>query len=95
MPSCGAPGCTNRSTDGKNLTFHRLPSQKKRNSLRLEWIQNIKRQNVPKELFICSVHFEESCFKRDLKSELVAEAKPRHELLDDAVPTIFNHKSFP
>ncbi|XP_066916412.1 uncharacterized protein [Clytia hemisphaerica] len=110
MTNCGAPGCTNRSTNlttedpdkdkGKQgesenkISFHRLPTEK-RKSMRAEWLKNIKRQIVPKSLYICSEHFEKSCFKRDLRAELVPGAKPRRELHDDAVPTIFEHKTLP
>ena len=110
MTNCGAPGCRNRSTDSTNkgsdkdkekqresdnkISFHKLPTEK-RPSIRAEWLKNIKRQFVPKSLYICSEHFEKSCFKRDLRAELVPGAKPRCELHDDAVPTIFEHKTLP
>ena len=70
MPSCGAPNCTNRSTENKGLSFHRLPSNN-RGELREKWPRNIKRQAVPESFYVCSEHFENSCFKRDLKSELL------------------------
>ena len=66
MPNCGAPGCENRSTKNPNLSFHRLPSNT-RNGLREKWLLKIKRKVIPKELFICSDHFEAECFQRDLK----------------------------
>ena len=94
MPSCGAPGCTNRSKNDPSLSFHRLPSEKQRNKLSLDWLQNIKREIVPNYMYICSEHFEKSCFKRDLKAELLG-GKPSNNLQDDAVPTIFNHKPLP
>ena len=94
MPSCGAPGCTNRSKNDPSLSFHRLPSEKQRNKLRLDWLRNIKREIVPKCMYICSEHFEKSCFKRDLRAELLG-GKPNNDLQDDAVPTIFNHKTLP
>ena len=34
----------------------------------------------------------EDCFKRDLKAELMPNAKARHRLKPDAVPTIFSYK---
>ena len=39
---------------------------------------------------ICSEHFKPHCFKRDLRAELMG-TKPRNELKDDAVPTLFQH----
>ena len=95
MPSCGAPGCTNRSKNDPSLSFHRLPSEKQRNKLRLDWLRSIKREIVSNYMYICSEHFKKSCFKRDLKAELLG-GKPSNNLQDDAVPTevptIFNHK---
>ena len=77
------------------MSFHCLPSEKQRNKLRLDWLRNIKREIVPNYMYICSEHFEKSCFKRDLKAELLG-GKPSNNLQDDAVPTevptIFNHK---
>ena len=53
-------------------------------------LQNIKRNNADdlKDLLICSAHLEAGCFKRDLKAQLIG-MKPRVELKDDAVPTLF------
>ena len=66
MPSCGAPGCKNRSNIETNKSFHRLPCQSK-SKLRDAWLSKIKRKIVPKEMYICSDHFEDECFERDLK----------------------------
>ena len=66
MPNCGAPGCTNRSSVHPEKSFHKLPAVS-RPKIRDSWIVNIKRQFIPKELYICSDHFEEDCFIRDLK----------------------------
>ena len=82
MTNCGAPNCTNRSNDkNKSLSFHRIPQKA---DLRKKWLQNLKRQNMPDNIFICSEHFESSCFKRDFRAELM-NTKPRHDLEDDAV----------
>ena len=67
MPSCGAPGCVNRSNEHTDKSFHRLPNATSRKELREVWLLKIKRQIIPKELFICSDHFEQGCFERDLK----------------------------
>ena len=88
MTNCGAPGCTNRSTENKNISFHRLPS--KNEELKKKWLHNLKRKHFPANVFVCSDHFEPRCFKRDLRAELMG-TKPRHELEEDAVPTLFQH----
>lgn len=66
MPSCGAPDCTNRSSKDLDRSFHRLPSAN-HGERRKAWLAKIKRQILPKELYICSDHFETDCFERDLK----------------------------
>ena len=68
--SCAGFGCTYRWKAGSDVTFHRIP---KESQLRQKWLQNIKREGkLPKDenFFICSSHFEESCFQRDLKVNL-------------------------
>ena len=87
MTNCSAPGCTNRSEDNKNISFHRLPS--KSEEVKKKWLHNLKRKNIPETVFICSEHFEPHCFKRDLRAELMG--KPKNELEDDAAPTLFQH----
>ena len=70
MPSCSAFGCTNRSKKDKNISFHRVPSEKRNQELRMKWLQSIKRTGkLPSDagFFICDSHFDESCFERDLK----------------------------
>ena len=78
MVNCGAPNCTNRSKkrtkdvgDGRVLTFHKLPSESKHKLLRDTWLVKIKREYIPKEMFICSDHFEADCYERDLKVMLL------------------------
>jgi len=66
MPSCGAPGCVNRSANNPDKSFHHLPPLTKRD-LREKWLAKIKRKNIPKDICICSDHFEKECFQRDLK----------------------------
>ena len=70
MVNCSAIGCTNRSADHPELSFHQIPSEKKNKSLRKQWLHNIRRAgDLPKDtsFFICSAHFEPHCFKRDLQ----------------------------
>ena len=71
MPSCGAPNCRERNEVDSKRSFHILPPENpqdpKRKGLREKWLAQIKRQNIPKYLYICSDHFERSCFEKDLK----------------------------
>ena len=67
MGFCVAVNCGNNSfKKNKNtaVSFFRLP---KNEQMKKKWLNNIKRENLPKEVRICHLHFEESCFKRDLE----------------------------
>ena len=69
MVSCSAFGCTSRSEECPTKSFHRIPPVKKL-ALRRQWLQKIRRAGeFPKDysFIICSGHFEESSFKRDLQ----------------------------
>ena len=68
--SCAAFRCTNRCKNGSDVTFHKIP---KESQLWQKLLQNIiKERKLPKDenFFICTSHFEESCFQRDLKVNL-------------------------
>lgn len=68
MPNCAAFGCTSRSSNDAELSFHRVPSANKNNDCRKKWLSNIRRAgNLPKDSVICSKHFEPTCFQRDLR----------------------------
>jgi hypothetical protein len=74
MVNCSAIDCTNRSEWFSNgeVGFHKIP-HKKDKELKLKWLHNIRREGkLPKDasFCICSAHFEESCFERDLKVKL-------------------------
>ena len=87
--SCAAFGCTNKWKADSDITFHRIPKDV---NLRKKWIQNIKREGkLPKDenFLICSIHFEENCFQRDLQAELMG-TKRKRLLTADAVPTLFS-----
>ena len=69
MVSCSAIGCTNRSTDNPNIPFYQIPTEKKK-PLRKQWLHNVCcAGQVPKDksFYICSKHFKEDCFQRDLQ----------------------------
>ena len=69
--SCAAVGYTNRWKSESPVYFYRIP---KDSNLKTKWLNNIKREvKLPKDenFFICSTHFEEKYFKRDLEVSLV------------------------
>ena len=80
--SCVAIDCTNKVKAGSGISFHRFPLKKP--ELLQKWIQAVKRKDwVPnKYSYICSEHFEPSCF-------VVRPGKTGHHLNDNSVPTIF------
>ena len=68
--SCAAYGCTNKWKKDSEIAYHKLPTDR---ALREKWLINIKREGkLPKDenFFICSDHFEETCFQRDLQVTL-------------------------
>ena len=70
MTYCCAVDCKSNSFTKdrkKGLRFFGLPKGKHKETLRKKWIHNIKRQNLPKDPYVCELHFEKSCFKRDLE----------------------------
>ncbi|XP_063809853.1 THAP domain-containing protein 2-like isoform X1 [Pseudophryne corroboree] len=80
MPTtCAAFGCTNNSKRDNWVTFHRFPSNPER---RKQWLNLMNRENFCPGLhtFLCSRHFEESCFDRTGQTV---------RLRVNAVPTIF------
>ena len=91
MPHCCAWGCNNQSKLNKVVTYHFLPKDKHTASL---WIRNINRTTLPKDVYLCSDHFEESCFDphHDMKQRLLPEgsqSRIKRMLKKDAVPTKF------
>ena len=68
MVHCAALVCT-KSTSKKNeesIIFFKLPKDAK---LKKMGISKLKRDNLPKEenIHVCHFHFDDSCFKRDLR----------------------------
>ena len=72
--ACVAVNCSNNRTNSPELSFHRLPKLNESNKqIRDRWILNVKRDGaLPKDnhFFLCSEHFEKSCFERDLRVSL-------------------------
>ncbi|XP_047996496.1 uncharacterized protein LOC125234355 isoform X5 [Leguminivora glycinivorella] len=85
MPVCSVKHCGIRKTPNQPfLTLHRLP----RNGLKKKkWLDAIGMENIRpnvKDIFICSLHFDEQCFNKTLDVT---------RLRDDAVPLKFQHAS--
>ena len=63
MANCSAFGCTNRSSNHPERSFHIVPSEKGSKSIRKQWIHNIHRDgDLPKDnsFFICSAHISKN-----------------------------------
>ena len=94
MSWCAAVGCGNQTKNckDKNISFFLLPKEKK---LREKWITSLKRTQLPKKVYVCSAHFNESDFdvSYKLKQELLGDASgTKRKLLPESVPSIFQHK---
>ena len=92
MPYCIAYGCSNRSEDyQRGISFFRLPLKNK--ALLEKWLAKLRLEDPPlKETSrLCSAHFTDDCFERDLKAELMPGTKSKRILKADAVPTVFTY----
>ncbi|PIK42271.1 hypothetical protein BSL78_20880 [Apostichopus japonicus] len=95
---CIAGGCSNSSKDGVSL--HGFP---KREPVRKLWVNAVR--NTRKDWlqptaysFLCSAHFDETCFKEFVGSRFAEFGLSPHKLgrlMDDAVPTLFGSKARP
>ena len=90
MVYCMAFGCTNDSRNTKNISYHKLPDN---NELKKVWLVKISREDpkISKNSVLCSEHFEQDCFERDLKAELLG-TKRKAKLKSGAIPNIFSHR---
>ena len=88
MVRCCVPDCTNHSSKTKSVSYHKIPSNR---ALKNAWIGRIKRANLPpiNNCYVCSDHFEDSCFEVNLMEQLT-EQKRKRRLKRDAVPSVFN-----
>ena len=81
MPFCCANGCPNQTKPGydKNISYHILPKEE---SIRKEWIARLKRQVLPKYVYVCSEHFEDNCFDEsvEMKWRLIPDSKTKRKL---------------
>ena len=84
---CVTAGCSNTTKDGVSL--HRFPSNPK---YRRIWMTKVKLTRAKwsgpmEQSFLCSAHFEQTCFERGLRSQFGMAYKAM--LLPDAIPTLF------
>lgn len=79
--SCSAYGCTVRFQKGKNIKFHRFPTDL---NMKKKWLIAMKRNNFQpsKVAVICSNHFKESDYEINVQGNKI--------LKKDAVPTVFD-----
>ena len=85
---CMAPGCSNKSKRN-NVHFHRLLLNDK-GKLKI-WVYNTKLKDPPINKYsrICSDHFTEDCYIKNLQAKLTG-LKRQVRLKKDAVLTIFD-----
>lgn len=93
MPSvCCVADCKNNKKKNSSLQFHRFPKAK---HLQKEWkvkCQRLETSFNPTIAYVCSVHFKEQDYARDLKSELMG-IHSRKLLLPTAVPKLFPNRN--
>ena len=92
MAWCAVVGCTNSNKKNPDKTFFALPKEE---SLKKQWVQLINRTELPRNVFVCSDHFEESSFDPSwaLQNSLFYKDRPRkRKLLPGSLPTVFPHK---
>ena len=70
VASCSAVGCTNHKKRNPELSFFKLPRDK---TVAAEWLTKMRRVNLPKQIYLCEVHFNADCFDYsvDLKNQLL------------------------
>ena len=74
MVGCAAVACKNNSSfktsnGAESLSFYRFYCLPRDSKLKRTWLANIKRLYLKEEnIRVCHLHFEETCFQRDLKT---------------------------
>ncbi|CAG7832988.1 unnamed protein product [Allacma fusca] len=98
MPfTCAVAECVNSKTHklrrGGNLMFHRFPQKSEISKL---WLSKCKRKDSVNVVTarICSDHFSERDYDRDLRNELL-NLPTRKILKCEAVPSIFDFRNLP
>ena len=79
MVHCCVPGCINHSSKTTNISYHRIPNDI---GLQKAWFARIRRDNLPplQNCYVCSPHFADDCYERDLKAQSMPELKVRRRL---------------
>ncbi|KRT83134.1 hypothetical protein AMK59_3135 [Oryctes borbonicus] len=91
---CAVAVCKNNSIavrlNNANITFHRFPKAKVSKTARAEWIRRCQRADKfnPDTSQICSIHFCETDYERDLQNELL-NLPIKKRLKKDAIPTLY------
>lgn len=88
MPQCAVVTCCNshRKTKGKSIRYHRFPSDA---TTRAQWIRACGKQSFNTlTARICSRHFSEKSYERDVQHELLG-LPSRSRLRKGAVPNLF------
>lgn len=75
MPQCYVETCRNyyeKTRGSKDIIYHMLPGDP---VLALKWIHACgkKKQTLPYYARVCSDHFSEKCYQRDLQHELLGK----------------------
>ena len=95
MVSCCVPDCYNYSSKtkkaGDKVTYHRIPQDDPQRTK--AWLERIRRKNMPplENCYVCSDHFQPSCFETDLRAQLLTGEKAKRSLRDDAIPSLFSY----
>ena len=94
IENCSAVYCHSNKKKNKDKTFFTLPRDA---ALAKIWIAKLNRakDNLPKNIWICSDHFEDDCFNSSwmLQSSLTYQERSiQRRLRSGAVPTKFAHK---
>ena len=55
---------TYKKSQNTGVSFYRLPKDK---ALKEKCLINLKMENPPNDVRLCHLHFEDSCFNRDLE----------------------------
>ena len=89
MVTCCVKGCSNQSGLNKNVGYHKIPGQERRD-IRDPWIKAIARPVLPKAIHVCSDHFTEDSFdeSQELKRRLLV-GNLKYMLKRDAVHRYF------
>ena len=86
MVTCYMKGCSNQSRLNKNVSYHKIPGQE-RKDIKKAWTRAIAR---PKAVHVCSDHFTEDSFdeNQEITWHLLG-GNLKYILKPDAVPPLF------